>query len=144
MSVELLRVIKEVYLPPEIVNIIADYHDYDKYCKPSHNENFKGIINDIGDMAIFQDIEGHNMSPAIAWQCWGIGSYKLQDQWGTWDANMEGWNAGDGEVIWGINQLLTDLLTTPIDNNEENNIDIDSDDNIDWEYNDYLEYLADW
>lgn len=135
MSVELLRIIKEVYLPPEIVDIIADYQDYDKYCKPSHIENFKGIINDIGDMAVFQDIEGHNMSPSIAWQCWGIGSYNLQHQWGNWDA-------GEDEVIWGTNNTLTDLLTTPIDNNEENNID--SDDSIDWEYNDYLEYLADW
>ena len=25
---------KIIYLPEEIVNIIADYHDYEKYCKP--------------------------------------------------------------------------------------------------------------
>jgi len=154
MSVELLRLIKQVYLPPEIVDIIADYQDYDKYCKPSHIENFKGIINDIGDMASITDTENHTMSPNIAYQCWGIGYYKLQQAWATWDAdmenNMDAWNAfiegwnGAGEVLWGTNQELTDLLTTPIDNNEESNIDLDSDDNIDWEYNDYLEYLADW
>ena len=39
------------YIPPEIVDLIADYHDYDKYCKPKHQEKFKEVINDIGNMA---------------------------------------------------------------------------------------------
>jgi hypothetical protein len=35
------------FLPIEIVDIIADYHDYDKYCKPQHKENFKNVLKDI-------------------------------------------------------------------------------------------------
>ena len=58
------------YLPPEIVDLIADYQDYDKYCKPQHYKNLKGVINDIGDMASIMS----TISPNIAWQCWGPGS----------------------------------------------------------------------
>jgi hypothetical protein len=40
------------YIPAEIVDLIADYHDYDKYCKPKHQEKFKEVINEIGNMAV--------------------------------------------------------------------------------------------
>lgn len=43
------------YIPPEIVDLIADYHDYDKYCKPKHQEKFKEVINEIGNMAVIMD-----------------------------------------------------------------------------------------
>lgn len=57
-----------IYLPPEIVDIIADFHDYEKYCKPKHYDLLKGIINDIGDMALIMPSGIH---PYIAAQCWG-------------------------------------------------------------------------
>ena len=70
-----------LYLPPEIVDIIADYRDYEKYYKPSHYENLKGVINDIGDMAgIMQTI-----SPNIVWQCWGPGCIPNT----VWDETLE-------------------------------------------------------
>ena len=39
------------HLPNELVYIIADFVDYEKYCKPQHYELLKGVINNIGDMA---------------------------------------------------------------------------------------------
>ena len=60
-------------LPFELVDLIADYHDYEKYYKPSHYENLKGVINDIGDMASIM----HTIMPNIAWQCWGAGANNL-------------------------------------------------------------------
>jgi len=57
------------YIPPEIVDLIADYHDYDKYCRPKHQEKFKEVINDISDMASIMPC----IMPNLAWQCWGSG-----------------------------------------------------------------------
>ena len=31
-------------LPFELVDLIADYHDYDKYCKPGHKVLLKNIM----------------------------------------------------------------------------------------------------
>ena len=46
------------YLPDELVDIIVDYVDYEKYCKPQHYDLLQGVINDIGDMAsIMTDIK---------------------------------------------------------------------------------------
>lgn len=59
---------KMIYIPEELVNIIADYHDYEKYCKPEHYEKLKGVINDIGDMAC---IMPDGISPYISSRCWG-------------------------------------------------------------------------
>lgn len=61
------------FIPSDIVNIIADYHDFEKYCKPQHYEKFKGVINDIGDMASIMP----SIRPQIVWECWGLGSSKL-------------------------------------------------------------------
>ncbi len=74
----------QIYLPTELVDMIADYHDYDKYCKPDHVVNLKGVINDLSEMA---SISGSgNLSPHIAWQCWGLGSHKLNDfEWNPSD-----------------------------------------------------------
>ena len=59
------------YLPDELVDMIVDYLDYEKYCKPQHYENLKGVINDIGDMSSFQCIDEILLSCSIARQCWG-------------------------------------------------------------------------
>ena len=34
------------YIPIELVNLIADFHDYEKYCKPHHKELFSDVLND--------------------------------------------------------------------------------------------------
>jgi len=67
------------FLPRELVDMIADYHDYDKYCKPAHFEKLKEIINNIGDMAAIMDIDQHTISPNIAYCCWGAGAKYLED-----------------------------------------------------------------
>lgn len=54
-------------LPFELVDIIADYHDYDKYCKPSHRKLLKHVLKDIKDMG---EIMGR-IYPRIVWRCWG-------------------------------------------------------------------------
>tara|TARA_Y100000816_G_scaffold291267_1_gene282129 strand:- start:1923 stop:2333 length:411 start_codon:yes stop_codon:yes gene_type:complete len=61
------------FIPQDIVNIIADYHDFEKYCKPQHYEKLKEVINDIGDMANIMPI----IRPQIVWDCWGPGANKL-------------------------------------------------------------------
>lgn len=63
------------YLPEELVNEIADYHDYDKYCKPKHKLLLKNILDDIKDMSEIMP----RISPIIAYQCWGIGAKNLPD-----------------------------------------------------------------
>jgi len=55
------------YIPDDIVYLIADFHDYEKYCKPSHYENLKYVLKDIIDMAEIMP----NISPNICIQCWG-------------------------------------------------------------------------
>ena len=62
-------------LPFELVDLIADYHDYDKYCKPKHNDLLKNILHDIKNMNQIMP----NISPTIVWQCWGPGSRNLVD-----------------------------------------------------------------
>ncbi len=55
------------YLPFEIVDMIADYHDYDKYCKPEHKLKLRKILQDIKSMNnVMKPI-----SPRIAKECWG-------------------------------------------------------------------------
>ena len=39
-----------LYLPYEIVDEIADYHDYDKYCKPKHKTLFNKVMKNIVEM----------------------------------------------------------------------------------------------
>lgn len=55
------------YLPFEIVDKIADYHDYDKYCKPEHQLKLNKILEDIKNMNNIMK----PMSPWIAKECWG-------------------------------------------------------------------------
>lgn len=55
------------YLPYEIVDIIADYHDFDKYCKPQHQKKLKIINEDI----ISMDSIMKPIAPRLAKECWG-------------------------------------------------------------------------
>ena len=57
------------YIPYDIVNLIADYHDYEKYCKPLHHKKYKCVLDDIADMG---SIMPNGISPYISIQCWGI------------------------------------------------------------------------
>ena len=76
-----LQMPSNIFMPYEVVDLIADFRDYEKYYKPSHYENLKGVINDIGDMAgIMQTI-----SPSIVWQCWGPGCIPNT----VWDETLE-------------------------------------------------------
>ena len=54
-------------LPIEIVNEIADYHDYQKYCKPDHKKRFDDVMNDI----ICMNEIMHPISAKLAKECWG-------------------------------------------------------------------------
>ena len=87
-------------LPYELVDIIADYHDYDKYCKPAHIEKLKEVINDIGDMASIMEVNNHTISANLAWQCWGAGVNKLlvHDFWDILD-NEEVWTTENDNLI---------------------------------------------
>jgi hypothetical protein len=55
------------YLPSELVDIIADFHDYDRYYKPSHKLNLRNVLYDIQTMnSIMKPI-----SAKLAKECWG-------------------------------------------------------------------------
>lgn len=54
-------------LPYELIDMIADYHDYDKYSKPKHIEKYIHVINDIVCMSEIMD----PISPKLALECWG-------------------------------------------------------------------------
>lgn len=63
---------KFIYLPSEIIERIADYHDYIKYSRPLHKEKFKNVLASILEMSeVFYG--DNNLSPRIAFQCWGNG-----------------------------------------------------------------------
>ena len=65
------------HLPTEIVDIIADFRDYEKYYKPQHYELLKGVINNIGDMANLLP----SITPNMAWQYWGPGQIKNSEEY---------------------------------------------------------------
>lgn len=58
---------KNIYIPDELVDIIADYHNYDKYCKPKHQSKFKDVMSDIINMNALMN----PISAKIAKECWG-------------------------------------------------------------------------
>ena len=60
-------------LPREIVNMIADYNDFEKYCKPEHKKKFKFVMDDIFSISKIMN----PISAKIAWDCWGPGSKYL-------------------------------------------------------------------
>jgi len=67
-----------VKLPVELVHIIADYHDYEKYCLPSHKRHFRYVIDDI---KIMSGIIQPNLSPSLAYLCWGTGWNSYTSNW---------------------------------------------------------------
>tara|TARA_Y100000389_G_C17373976_1_gene470608 strand:+ start:109 stop:330 length:222 start_codon:yes stop_codon:yes gene_type:complete len=69
------------YIPEEIVDIIADFHDYEKYCKPKHSKNLNHVLNDIVDMGKIME----TIQPRIAKECWGK---QVFENW------LELWNNG--------------------------------------------------
>lgn len=62
------------FLPRELVDMIADYHDYDKYCKPAHKVLLNNILDNIKDIG---EIMPDKINPNIVWQCWGAGAKHL-------------------------------------------------------------------
>lgn len=66
------------YIPQEIVKIIADFHDYDKYCKPIHKGYYIHVLNDIIEISkIFSD----DIQPNIVYVCWGAGWNKYLNKY---------------------------------------------------------------
>ena len=69
------------FIPPELVDMIADYHDYDKYCKPTHKVLLKSILDDIKAMSEIMP----TINPVLVWQCWGPGVKYLENMVGLYD-----------------------------------------------------------
>ena len=96
------------YLPEELVNEIADYHDYEKYCKPSHVEILQSVLNDIIDM----DSIMTTIAPNIALQCWGAGSKYLHEwndlEYQNWDNEITIENSDYIEDVYRVLDLLVE------------------------------------
>jgi len=73
------------FIPRELVDMIADYHDYEKYYKPEHKILFNNILDDIKDIS---EIMPDTISPIIVWQCWGAGAKHLTYD-DEYDADMD-------------------------------------------------------
>lgn len=104
-----------IYIPPEIVDIIADFRDYEKYYKPKHSELLLGVINDIGDIAAICSAEVNHIQPNIVWQCWGPGakylSWPLDEEDDFEDHHIEVYN---DPFPW-IAESFTHLSSNPDD-----------------------------
>ena len=72
-----MKMHKFPYIPEELVDIIADYHDYDKYCKPEHQSKFKDVLCDIMNMSEIMI----TISPKIAKECWGPYSQMVYNEY---------------------------------------------------------------
>mgnify|MGYP001120524166 FL=1 len=68
------------HLPFELVDIIADYHDYNKYYKPAHNVIYRDVMSDIISMGEIMP----EMMPRIAKECWGN-----EQAWLAWATEEE-------------------------------------------------------
>lgn len=95
-------------LPSELVDIIADYHDYEKYCKPQHQEKLKNINKDIIEMS-------HLMKPIhpnLARQCWGPLAHLLSEiDWNV--EEEEEINDNDYDIYW--QEIMDNLANNNID-----------------------------
>ncbi len=67
-------------LPLEIIDEIADYHNYEKYCKPDHKKRFDNVMNDIISMSGIME----PISAKLAKECWGTEPYIHNDEY-VWD-----------------------------------------------------------
>ena len=107
-------------LPSELVDIIADYHDYEKYCKPQHQEKLNNINRDIISMS-------HVMKPIhpnLARQCWGPQAHLLPViDWNNQEE--EEIHDNDYDIYW--EEIMDNLADNNIDD-EENNFGLDYDD----------------
>jgi len=72
-------------LPFELIDIIADFHDYKKYCFKSHQEKFREVLGDIHSMSEIMS----TIAPRLAYECWGKGSYRWQPLMDNWDIEIE-------------------------------------------------------
>ena len=68
--------------PRELIDLIADYHDYRKYCLPRHKEIFNDVLNDIHSMS---EIMPQYLSPIIAYECWGAGALIIPGSWDSFE-----------------------------------------------------------
>ena len=117
-------------IPYEIVDMIADYHDYEKYCKPQHYEVLKRVINDIGDMGRYME----SIQPRIARECWGALSYLLEEN--NYHLLEYYYNDDDYDDY--------DDYDDDYDDYDDDYDDYDDDDEEEIIYAEYIEYLADW
>ena len=129
---ETLNIPTIAYLPTELVDMIADYHDYEKYCKPQHAEKLQEVINNIGDLAALLDTEDNNICPNIAWQCWGPGAKYLY-----WNDELDDDHYED---YWNNIEEHIDLLSTGDWYNSDHENDSDVDEDINPEYQGYQMY----
>lgn len=91
-------------IPIEVVNMVIDYIDYDKYNKMEHkNGPFKNVLADFIDMSyIFPTSD--NILPSISSMCWGKSKMiedvmYINDMWNAdheideedWDEEVPEW-----------------------------------------------------
>jgi hypothetical protein len=129
---ETLNIPTLTYLPRELVDMIADYHDYEKYCKPEHAEKLQEVINNIGDLAALLDTENNNICPNIAWQCWGPGAKYLY-----WSDELD---EDHYEEYWNNLEQHLELISTDDWYNSDHENDSDIDEEVDPEYQGYQIY----
>lgn len=105
-------------MPTEVVDIIADYHDYEKYCKPKHKLLLKNILDNIKDI---REIMPSTIRPNIIWHCWGPGAKHLVDSYEN--ENMVGLYDDDYEA----DMAHFDYEGGGWNDDEENNFGLDYD-----------------
>lgn len=66
-----ILLVNKFNMPVELVDIILDFNNYEKYYKPAHKENFKITMEDIRDMGT---IFAGTITPRLAKECWGTGN----------------------------------------------------------------------
>ena len=109
-------------LPFELVDLIADYHDYNKYCKPGHQILLKNVLGDIKNMSEIMA----SISPVLAWQCWGPGALALTNSFEN--ENMVGLYDDEDEYEAWLDMAHFDYEGGGWNDDEENNFGMDYDD----------------
>ena len=75
------------YIPSEIVDIIADFHDYEKYSKPKHQTKYNPVLKDIITMG---ELMIPTIRPRIAKECWGSNPTMIYNpQENVWETFVE-------------------------------------------------------
>lgn len=64
-------------IPKEIVNIIIDYIDYEKYTKIKSKKIMIDVLNDLIQSSTIFDCNNNNLPPYYIWLCWGSGVKNL-------------------------------------------------------------------